>query len=68
MNSTFFDKLKKDEEINGFSESITSKNKKTKIPFFYLGPKNNWEKILDKKIQIKISDAFKTEFNELGYK
>ena len=68
VNSTFFDKLKKDEEINGFSESITSKNKKTKIPFFYLGPKNNWEKILDKKIQIKISDAFKTEFNELGYK
>jgi hypothetical protein len=68
VNSTFFDKLKKDEEINGFSESITSKNTKTKIPFFYLGPKNNWEKILDKKLQIKISDAFKTEFNELGYK
>ena len=68
VNSTFFDKHKKNEEINGISESITSKNKKTKIPFFYLGPKNNWEKILDKKIQIKISDAFKTEFNELGYK
>ena len=43
VNSTFFDKLKKDEEINGF-QIITSKNKKTKIAFFYLGPKNNWEK------------------------
>ena len=68
VNSTFFDKLKKDEEKNGFSESITSTKTKTKIPFFYLGPKNNWKKILDEKLQIKISNTFKGEFNELGYK
>ena len=68
VNSTFFDKLKKDEEKNGFSESITSTKTKTKIPFFYLGPKNNWKKILDEKLQIKISNTFKSEFNELGYK
>ena len=68
VNSTFFDKLKKDEEKNGFSESITSTKTKTKIPFFNLGPKNNWKKILDEKLQIKISNTFKGEFNELGYK
>ena len=68
VNSTFFDKLKKDEEKNGFSESITSTKTKTKIPFFYLGPKNNWKNILDEKLQIKISNTFKGEFNELGYK
>ena len=68
VNSTFFDKLKKDEEKNGFSESITSKKTKTKIPFFYLGPKNNWKNILNKKLQVKIYDTFKSEFRELGYK
>ena len=68
VNSTFFDKLKKDEEKNGFSESITSKKTKTKISFFYLGPKNNWKNILNKKLQVKISDTFKSEFRELGYK
>ena len=67
VNSTFFDKLKKDEEKNGFSESITSKKTKTKIPFFYLGPKNNWKDILSEKLQSKISNTFKNEFNELGY-
>ena len=67
VNSTFFDKLKKDEEKNGFSESITSKKTKTQIPFFYLGPKNNWKDILNEKLQIKISNTFKNEFNELGY-
>ena len=67
VNSTFFDKLKKDEEKNGFSESITSKKTKTKIPFFYLGPKNNWKDILNEKLQSKISNTFKNEFNELGY-
>ncbi len=68
VNSTFFDKLKKDEEKNGFPESIISTKTKTKIPFFYLGPKNNWKNILDEKLQIKISNTFKGEFNELGYK
>ena len=68
VNSTFFDKLKKDEEKNGFSESITSTKTKTKIPFFYLGPKNNWKNLLDEKLQIKISNTFRGEFNELGYK
>ncbi len=68
VNSTFFEKLKKDEEKNGFSESITSKKTNTKIPFFFLGPKNNWRNILNKELQIKISETFKSETSELGYK
>ena len=67
VSSTFFDKLKDDEKKNGFSESIISKKNKKKIPFFYLGPKNNWKKILPEKLKIKISDSFKNEFKELGY-
>ncbi|MDB2680531.1 sulfotransferase domain-containing protein [Candidatus Pelagibacter bacterium] len=68
VSSTFFDKLKDDEKKNGFSESIISKKNKKKIPFFYLGPKNDWKKILSEKLQTKISDSFKNEFKELGYK
>ena len=67
VNSTFFDKLKDYEKKNGFSEAIQSKKEDKKIPFFYLGPKNDWRKILDKKIETKINKAFPAEFKELGY-
>jgi len=67
VNSTFFDKLKKDEEKNGFSESITSTKTKTKIPFFYLGPKNNWKNILNEKDAHLLNSYFEKEMKELGY-
>ena len=68
VRSTFFDKLKDDEVKNGFSESIVSKKNKTKIPFFYLGPKNDWNKILADKLKIKITSVYRNDLNELGYK
>ena len=68
VNSTLFDKLKSSEEKNGFSEAITSKKSNKKIPFFYLGPKNDWRKILNKKVEKQIKNAFLVEFEELGYK
>tara|TARA_B100001121_G_scaffold255591_1_gene233163 strand:- start:334 stop:1188 length:855 start_codon:yes stop_codon:yes gene_type:complete len=68
VNSTFFDKLQNYEKNQGFSEAIDSKKSKKKIPFFYLGPKNDWRKILDKKIETKIQKAFPVEFEELDYK
>ena len=58
VNSTSFSKLKKNEIKYGFSEAITSKNKNQKIPFFYLGPENNWRKILNKNISERITDVF----------
>ena len=67
VNSTFFDKLKENEKINGFSEAIISKKDNKKIPFFHLGPNNNWRKILNKELQNKMTNAFKNSITELGY-
>ena len=68
INSTSFEKLKKEESEKGFSEAILSKQKKKKIPFFYLGPENDWRKILDQDIQKKIFENFKVNLKELSYK
>ena len=67
INSTSFEKLKKEETVKGFSEAIFSKKRNKKIPFFYLGPENDWKKILDEKIQIKLSESFKDNLKELLY-
>jgi len=68
VGSTFFDKLKNDEKNNGFVEAVPSKINKEKIPFFNLGPDNDWKKILDKDQQIKLNDMFEEDLIELGYK
>ena len=68
VRSTFFDKLKNDEKNNGFVEAVPSKISKEKIPFFNLGPDNDWKKILDKDQQIKLTDMFQGDLIELGYK
>ena len=60
--------LKKIEETNGFSESIISREEKKKIPFFHLGPKNNWQKNFDKEFVEKLNNIFKKNLIELGYK
>ena len=67
VNSTSFDKLKEEETIEGFSEAIISKQKDKKIPFFYLGPKNDWKKILDKKMQSQLNTVFMKNLKELLY-
>ena len=67
INSTSFEKLKKEETVKGFSEAILSKQRNKKIPFFYLGPENDWKKILDEKIQTKLSETFKDNLKELLY-
>ena len=67
INSTSFNKLKTNEERNGFSEAITSKKSDKKIPFFYLGPKNDWRKILDHDLKNKLNDIYKENLLELSY-
>jgi len=67
VSSTFFDKLKNDEKKNGFVEAVSSKEVKKKIPFFYLGPDNDWKKILDKNQQLELTNVFKNDLKELGY-
>ncbi len=37
------------------------------IPFFNLGPKNDWKNILKKDYVNKLNEIFKNEINEIGY-
>ena len=67
MMSTSFSKLKKIEEEKGFSEAIMSNNGNKKIPFFFLGPENDWRKKIDTNLQKKINFAFKKNLDELKY-
>jgi len=67
VSSTFFHKLKNDEKNNGFEEAVPSKNNGETIPFFYLGPDNDWRKILDNNQKLKFNDIFKKQLKELGY-
>ena len=65
--TTDFSNMKKLEQEKGFFESKTNKKTGEKIPFFNLGPKNDWKKLLDPKIKEKIEKAFKKEMIELNY-
>ena len=66
INLSSFEKLKNMEKKDGFSESnINQDGKKNK--FFFLGPKNDWKKILDNHISDNIENEFREEMKELGY-
>ena len=67
LKSTSFDNLKKKEIKNGFSESITSRKNNEQIPFFNLGPDNDWKKKLDKELKKKLNNTFKKNLIELNY-
>ena len=66
INLSSFEKLENMEKKDGFSESnINQDGKKNK--FFFLGPKNDWKKILDNHISDNIENEFREEMKELGY-
>ena len=67
IQSTTFEKMKQIERKEGFIESILSKNESQKIPFFHLGPKNNWKNIFDEIYQKKLNLTFKQNLKELNY-
>ena len=67
LTSTSFKNLSQMENKEGFHESATSPKTMKNIKFFYLGKKNNWKSLLDKKIVKKIESRFKNEMSELGY-
>ena len=62
-----FDRLQSLEESKGFSESVIDPNSGTRKKFFNLGPKNDWNKILNKQISNEIEQKFQNEMTELGY-
>ena len=73
IESTDFKKLKDKEIKDGLDKSVTSFKKWRKIHkenqnlFFNLGPKNNWEKLVNKGLSKKIEKEFELEMKELGY-
>ncbi len=67
IKTTSFRYMQNLERKYGFNESKINTETNEKIPFFNLGPKNNWKNLLDAKIVKKIETAFKKEMVELGY-
>ena len=67
LETTKFSFLKKKEGEEGFIESVYSKSKDHKKPFFNQGFKNDWEKVLEKKVLDKIEKKFYKEMKLLGY-
>ena len=67
VKSCNFKNLKNIEKDNGFVESVLSKNDLKKIPFFHLGPKNDWKSMFDKNYQKKLYIIFENNLKELNY-
>ena len=61
-----FDNLEKMEKDNGFTESNIDKNG-DRNKFFFLGPKNDWKKILENNTSSLIEKEFGDEMKELKY-
>ncbi len=69
LKTTSFEKLKKSEIDHGFSEAVDSKeDKNKKIPFFNLGPKNDWRQIISDDLKVKLESIFEKDLKELSYK
>ena len=67
VKTTSFLKLKNYENTIGFNEAAVSKKNLKKIPFFNLGPDNDWKKILSKDLQNKLNIVFEKNVKELKY-
>ena len=69
LRSTTFEALKKKEQDYGFSEAVRDREDRNKtVPFFNLGPKNDWKKILDEEFRKKIEKVFEKDLKNLNYK
>ena len=69
LKTTSFEKLKQNEIDHGFNEAVPYREKKNKkVPFFYLGPKNDWKKIINEDFKLKLENAFGKDLKELSYK
>ena len=67
IKTTSFENMQRLEKEKGFSEAGINERTGEKVPFFNLGPKNDWRQSLDPVIIQKIEKAFKKEMEELGY-
>ena len=67
FDSTSFDVLQEKEINEGFYESVRDKHGDGKKKFFNLGPRNQWQELVDKNIVNEIEKQFETEMKELNY-
>lgn len=67
IKTTKFESMQLLEKKIGFNEAKINDKTGEKIPFFNLGPKNDWKNNLDEKIKLKIEKVFKKEMQELNY-
>ena len=67
LETTSFENLKSMENKGLFKENVLNKETKSKVDFFHLGPGNNWQNLLDKKMAEDIEKKFKNEMKELEY-
>ena len=67
LETTSFENLKSMENKGLFKENVLNKETKSKVDFFHLGPENNWQNLLDKKMAEDIEKKFKNEMKELEY-
>ena len=67
VKTSSFDNLKKLEKSGLFGESVADTKSGDKKDFFYLGPENDWKKLLDNNISKEIEQKFQNEMEELKY-
>ena len=67
IDETKFSKMRDLEKKVGFDEAKINDNTGKVVPFFNLGPKNNWKKNLDVDLSSKIEEVFREEMIELNY-
>ena len=67
IKSTDFKKVKNLEENETFYEGVLDNKTGKRKTFFNLGPVNDWRRLLDDKIKIKLEKAFEKEMIELEY-
>ncbi len=67
IKQTSFDNLQNLESQGYFKENSINPNTKEHKKFFYLGPENNYLKLLDDEIRNNIEKKFKNTMKNLGY-
>ena len=67
IEKTSFKNFRKNEDEGKFYENAMGIDRSKKIKFFFLGPENNWRKLLKQKTIIEIENKFGVEMKELKY-
>ena len=67
IEKTSFKNFRKNEDEGKFYENAMGIDRSKTIKFFFLGPENNWRKLLKQKTIIEIENKFGVEMKELKY-